>query len=100
MPNEKFELNEQQLSEASGAFIFDDFAPDRAITNSKGEECGWYVKGKLKYKPCEKCGKPTHHGATGAYQSLYYCDPCDRHYYIWVLEEWHGTEDELKAASM
>lgn len=103
MTESKHELNDQELNDANGGGTFDflDYMfPDSAIKNFKGEECGWYTGGKLKYRPCDKCGKPTHHGTSGIGQGLFYCDPCDEHYYAAAFADWNGDEGDLMAASL
>lgn len=103
MTDNKRELNDRELSEANGAGIsewWNDMFPSGSLRNSKGQACGWYSSGKLKYRPCDKCGKPTHCGLEGMTKGVFFCDPCNEHYYVPSLVVWNGSKDDLAAASM
>lgn len=97
MAEEKFELNEQQLDQASGGEHVISGIRESDIRNRKNQLVGYYHNKKqgILYVPCDKCGRPMHDGDFG-----WYCDPCDRHLFDVDYYEWQGTANELRDASL
>ena len=97
MAEEKIELNEQQLDQASGGEHVISGIRESDIRNRKNQLVGYYHNKKqgVLYVPCDKCGRPMHDGDFG-----WYCDPCDRHLFDVDYYEWQGTANELRDASL
>ncbi len=97
MAEEKIELNEQQLDQASGGEHVISGIRESDIRNRKNQLVGYYHNKKqgILYVPCDKCGRPMHDGDFG-----WYCDPCDRHLFDVDYYEWQGTANELRDASL
>ncbi len=99
MADEKFELSAQQLDQTVGGERTVNGFNERTIINSKHQIIGTRAgkkMDKIRFVPCDKCGRPMHQGTL----SLWYCDPCNRHLCEVNYYDWHGTLNELKAASL
>lgn len=95
MADEKRELTEQELEQASGGNHVRYEDTRFVYFNAKNQEVGYFDRTTLKdyYVPCDLCGKPMHLGWLG-----WYCDPCDRRLRGVNYYEWTGTSEELMNA--
>lgn len=94
--NKMNSLNERELENVAGAVADPVGAP---IRNAKGDEVGRYntIKDKtILYDPCPRCKKPMHRGTF----NWLYCDPCNYKDVSGPSSVWHGTAEELAAASL
>ena len=64
------------------------------VYDSRGRSCGKYINKVLHYRPCKKCGRPTHMGS-----GFHQCDKCNDWFWTISNNRYYGTEDELKRES-